>query len=46
MPWQSAPALVIIGGAFAVVGGLMQALNYIDHGTRDRKLRIDPFDKR
>lgn len=46
MPGQSAPALVIITLAFGAVGGLMQALNWIDHGTRDRKLRVDPFDRR
>lgn len=46
MPWQSAPPLVIITLAFGAIGGLMQGLNYVKYGRRDRKLRLDPFDAR
>ena len=32
MPWQTAPALVIISGAFTVTGGLLMGIQYAAYG--------------
>mmetsp|Transcript_51126 Transcript_51126/g.143291 ORF Transcript_51126/g.143291 Transcript_51126/m.143291 type:complete len:109 (+) Transcript_51126:179-505(+) len=40
MPWQVAPGLVIIGGAFSVTGGLL----YLLQGLEKKPLRQDIFD--
>mmetsp|Transcript_23093 Transcript_23093/g.41306 ORF Transcript_23093/g.41306 Transcript_23093/m.41306 type:complete len:111 (+) Transcript_23093:50-382(+) len=40
MPWQVAPGLVIIGGAFSVTGSLL----YLLQGLEKKPLRQDLFD--
>mmetsp|Transcript_803 Transcript_803/g.1030 ORF Transcript_803/g.1030 Transcript_803/m.1030 type:complete len:100 (+) Transcript_803:88-387(+) len=37
MPWQSVPPLIIIGGAFTLVGGLLPAVDMLTHGKRREK---------
>ena len=43
MPWQSAPALVIISGAFTVTGGLLMGIQYAAYG-KPKFVRQDNFD--
>jgi hypothetical protein len=40
MPYQSAFTLLIIGGAFAVGGGLVGSLNWLQEGTRKRRTAV------
>jgi len=41
MPVQSAFTLLIIGGAFSATGGLLMALNYLEHGNKRRPVVRD-----
>jgi hypothetical protein len=42
MPWQMAPPLIVICGAFTVSGLLLNATDRIAYG-RNRRVRIDEF---
>mmetsp|Transcript_26272 Transcript_26272/g.25111 ORF Transcript_26272/g.25111 Transcript_26272/m.25111 type:complete len:85 (+) Transcript_26272:103-357(+) len=42
MPWQTAPALIIIGGAFMATGVLLPLIDNIAYG-RNRRVGIDEF---
>jgi hypothetical protein len=43
MPWQSAPPLIIIGGAFAATGFLLRGVDWMVDGQH-RRVQIDEFD--
>ena len=43
MPWQSAPPLIIIGGAFAATGILLKGVDTLAYGQH-RRVQIDEFD--
>ena len=32
MPWQAVPPMLIIGGAFGAVGGLLSGIHYVAFG--------------
>lgn len=43
MPWQMAPPLIIIGGAFAATGFLLHGVDWLASGQH-RRVQIDEFD--
>tara|TARA_B110000971_G_C19661795_1_gene342697 strand:- start:34 stop:234 length:201 start_codon:yes stop_codon:yes gene_type:complete len=42
MPWQTAPGLIIIAGAFTVAGGLVQGVHWLFH-DKPRQIGRNPF---
>jgi len=42
MPWQSAPPLIIIGGAFCLTGLLLNGVDRLTTG-KNRRVQIDEF---
>ncbi|KAJ1429298.1 hypothetical protein B484DRAFT_419170 [Ochromonadaceae sp. CCMP2298] len=43
MPWQTAPALIVICGAFTATGLLLRLTDYVAYG-KHRRVQIDEFD--
>eukprot|EP00542_Grammatophora_oceanica_P013797 CAMPEP_0194027614 /NCGR_PEP_ID=MMETSP0009_2-20130614/1749_1 /TAXON_ID=210454 /ORGANISM="Grammatophora oceanica, Strain CCMP 410" /LENGTH=73 /DNA_ID=CAMNT_0038666751 /DNA_START=55 /DNA_END=276 /DNA_ORIENTATION=+ len=43
MPWQPVPSLIIIGGAFNVIAGLMWSVQRLAYG-KDKAICQDVFD--
>lgn len=41
MPWQSAPALLVVGGMFNVVAGLVSGIHYLSEGVSSKS----PFNR-
>jgi len=42
MPWQTAPGLIIIAGAFTVAGGLVNGVQHLFYGQK-REIGKDDF---